>query len=715
MIVKLLKKNLLLMMICLLSGVSLSAQDGGCDCPEEFDPVCVIDAEGNIFPVPNACIAECLELEITDEDCLGDGGGDDFPGTDCDCDEEFDPVCVLTDAESGTICGFPNLCYAECMGYTEDDIVECDEEFACFECIMEGFDPVCVIDSIGEVFSVPNNCYAECLGLEITDEECDDLGGGDDFPSSDCDCEEEEWSGEGICLEIETEGGIEFGWAPSECYAACWYPDVEFVVVECDTVGWPGNDCDCPEEDWSGEGICLEIETEGETEIAWAPSACFATCWYGDTYTIVDCEDDGPGDDCECDESDLEGEGICIEITYADTISGETIVLDGWAPSECYAACWYPDVEFVVVECDTVGWPGNDCDCPEEDWSGEGICLEIETEGETEIAWAPSACFATCWYGDTYTIVDCEDDGPGDDCECDESDLEGEGICIEITYADTISGETIVLDGWAPSECYAACWYPDVEFVVVECDTIIWPGNDCDCPEEDWEGEGICVEVETEYGTESGWVPSECYVGCWYGDLEYTIVDCDYLWEWNDTTSYEIDSCLILLEDGDFLTLQSFLLALAESCDLELPECILDAPIFDTDEEFILYLEENCPDVLGGLFSAEGEEGMSLFDRYSSGGGLISSTDEALYDAVSLNILGNPVTEILRYQIVAEQATLAQVSITDMSGKTVKAQQLQLSAGTTTLELDMQHTSPSLYFLSVQTESGITNLKFFKE
>jgi hypothetical protein len=597
MIVKLLKKNLLLMMICLLSGVSLSAQDGGCDCPEEFDPVCVIDAEGNIFPVPNACIAECLELEITDEDCLGDGGGDDFPGTDCDCDEEFDPVCVLTDAESGTICGFPNLCYAECMGYTEDDIVECDEEFACFECILEGFDPVCVIDSIGEVFSVPNNCYAECLGLEITDEECDDLGGGDDFPSSDCDCEEEEWSGEGICLEIETEGGIEFGWAPSECYAACWYPDVEFVVVECDTVGWPGNDCDCPEEDWSGEGICLEIETEGETEIAWAPSACFATCWYGDTYTIVDCEDHGPGDDCECDESDLEGEGICIEITYADTISGETIVLDGWAPSECYAACWYPDVEFVVVE----------------------------------------------------------------------------------------------------------------------CDTIIWPGNDCDCPEEDWEGEGICVEVETEYGTESGWVPSECYVGCWYGDLEYTIVDCDYLWEWNDTTSYEIDSCLILLEDGDFLTLQSFLLALAESCDLELPECILDAPIFDTDEEFILYLEENCPDVLGGLFSAEGEEGMSLFDRYSSGGGLISSTDEALYDAVSLNILGNPVTEILRYQIVAEQATLAQVSITDMSGKTVKAQQLQLSAGTTTLELDMQHTSPSLYFLSVQTESGITNLKFFKE
>ena len=297
--------------------------------------------------------------------------------------------------------------------------------------------------------------------------------------------------------------------------------------------------------------------------------------------------------------------------------------------------------------------------------------------------------------------------GAQDDCDCPE---EFDPVCV----VDE-DGNIFPL----PNACYAACL--GLEISDEECDDFgggdDFPGADCDCPEEDWDSEGICIEVEAENGIESGWVPSECYVSCWYGDVEYAIVDCDDLWEWEDSTSYEIDTCLLVLIDEDFLTLQSFLLALGESCELELPACILDAPIFDTDDEFIAYLEENCPDVLGGLFSSEGENAPSLFSRYNSGGGgaLISATEEAHYEVLSLNILGNPVSETLTYQIVAKQATPAQVSITDMNGKTINAQQLQLSAGTTTLELDMTNSTPSLYFLSIQTETGITNLKFFKE
>jgi len=79
---------------------------------------------------------------------------------------------------TGAICPFPSLCFAECAGYTEDDVVDCDELefFGCLECLDEDLDPVCVTDSTGNVFPVPNECFADCLGLVIVDDE--DCGTG---------------------------------------------------------------------------------------------------------------------------------------------------------------------------------------------------------------------------------------------------------------------------------------------------------------------------------------------------------------------------------------------------------------------------------------------------------------------------------------------------------------------------------------------------------
>ena len=43
---------------------------------------------------------------------------------DCDCDFTNAPVCVITD--DGSLTSFPNACQAECAGYGEDSLVDCD-------------------------------------------------------------------------------------------------------------------------------------------------------------------------------------------------------------------------------------------------------------------------------------------------------------------------------------------------------------------------------------------------------------------------------------------------------------------------------------------------------------------------------------------------------------------------------------------------------------
>ena len=51
-----------------------------------------------------------------------------FEEEDCICTEEVYPVCVEINGMNGEsfIMQFPNMCYAQCEGFTENDIVECD-------------------------------------------------------------------------------------------------------------------------------------------------------------------------------------------------------------------------------------------------------------------------------------------------------------------------------------------------------------------------------------------------------------------------------------------------------------------------------------------------------------------------------------------------------------------------------------------------------------
>ena len=150
--------------------------------------------ENNTFDtwVPSECYAECwgyTDYVIVDCDSIdnGFGGFDDgfeldslnLVWEDCDCEylETDVPVCVLTDAITGTVCPFPNMCYAECAGYTADDVVDCEEvmTFSCIECMDEDINPVCVQDSSGNIFPVPNQCFADCLGLITVNDGCGEM------------------------------------------------------------------------------------------------------------------------------------------------------------------------------------------------------------------------------------------------------------------------------------------------------------------------------------------------------------------------------------------------------------------------------------------------------------------------------------------------------------------------------------------------------------
>jgi hypothetical protein len=165
---------------------SINIGGGPCDdCIDEpFIPVCVTDSMGYTLTFPNACFAECegfTSADFTVCDSINIGG---WPCDDC-YDEEFIPVCV--EDSLGNIIPFPNACFAECEGYTAADFVQCDSIICdppvlggdCDECLNEPFDPVCVADSTGGTLLFPNACFAECVGFTSADFiQCDSLTGG---------------------------------------------------------------------------------------------------------------------------------------------------------------------------------------------------------------------------------------------------------------------------------------------------------------------------------------------------------------------------------------------------------------------------------------------------------------------------------------------------------------------------------------------------------
>ncbi len=400
------KKTLLL--ICMLFAVgNMFAQDELCsECWElEIDPVCGVDSSGVEYQLPNACFLECLGLEETECDSIV---FEDGPFEDCDCviDPAEEWICILTDEETGLICPFPNLCVAECQGYSEDQIVECENFDWDFEngidtilgCILEcgeeqGDELICVADEDGNQFLVPNVCVAECLGLEIVD------------------CDSSAW---------------DWDWDYTDTIDWDWN----------DTIDWDWNDSIDWDWDWN-DSTDWDWPWDDSTDVQWDDSVW--TC-------ILECETD------------------FSEIFCAEDADGNVVVVF----SECEAECL--GLSIVECDSSIFDWPGdqNPCGCeidPEEEW----ICILTDEETGT-ICPFPNLCFAECEGYTADQIVECQDDPIGGgweididsnmfEClfECDDTDWDPEDVvCVTDGQGNEFS---------VPNECFANC----LDLEIVDC------------------------------------------------------------------------------------------------------------------------------------------------------------------------------------------------------------------------------------------------------
>ncbi|MEM6878509.1 MAG: PKD domain-containing protein [Bacteroidota bacterium] len=90
-----------------------------CECFHYYDPVCVVDSTtGDIIEFENDCFATCAGY-----------GEDQFtscnPLDSCGCgDQPFQPICVLDD--QGNQISFDNPCLARCAGHFDSEFVGCD-------------------------------------------------------------------------------------------------------------------------------------------------------------------------------------------------------------------------------------------------------------------------------------------------------------------------------------------------------------------------------------------------------------------------------------------------------------------------------------------------------------------------------------------------------------------------------------------------------------
>jgi hypothetical protein len=198
-----------------------------CDCPEPTygDLVCAVDEFGNEMIFTSACIAECVGLTVID---CGDGfpGGGDGNGGDpwgCDCPEPTADEWVCAVDDMGYVIPLPSACFAACMGM---ELADCDDNFPgnggnpmdcdCPEPI-EG-ELICVADELGNIFPFPSACLAECLGLEVVESDCIiDFPGDNNGGDFGCDCPEPTID-DVVTITLPDGSMVDF---PSLCIAEC--------------------------------------------------------------------------------------------------------------------------------------------------------------------------------------------------------------------------------------------------------------------------------------------------------------------------------------------------------------------------------------------------------------------------------------------------------------------------------------------------------------
>ena len=222
----------------------------------------------------------------------------------CICTEEYDPVCVeIIDNDSEMVVLFPNLCYAFCEGFTESDLVNCENNTECTIYDLEIITGECNDDN---TYNMTINFQYE----EIGEQEFFDLYARNDeligyfplsslpltiinFPSSG-----EEYDFVKVCINDNPDCCKEIEWLPPNCSGPGFDCETleanigDVCEAEYDFILFPGlvnEDCECELPDQQGEYCDMGLEvldTNGEFNYTFSfaqlPESTTDHAWYID-------------------------------------------------------------------------------------------------------------------------------------------------------------------------------------------------------------------------------------------------------------------------------------------------------------------------------------------------------------------------------------------------------------------------------------------------
>ena len=427
------------------------------------------------------------------------------------------------------------------------------------------------------------------------------------------------------------------------------------------------DDCICPE---IYDPVCAQDSSGNIFEM---PNFCMAECF---GMTLVDdslCVHYNPWEECDCPEV---YEPVCVQDS-----SGYYFEM----PNLCLAECF----GFAVVTdslCEYYN-PWEECDCPDE---YEPVCVQDSLGYYFEM---PNACWAECFGYEIVTDSLCEYYNPWEECDCPD---EYEPVCVQDSLGYYFE---------MPNACWAECF--GYEIVTDSLCEYYNPWEACDCEVED-ETPFICASdsLGNFY-----YVPNECFATC-LGLTVLTEGDCDIL-----VIDPEVDpvliSCLDSLNYNDVTTFQQAILLIHNECGLELPLCILNAPLFDDDESFIHYILENCGNIFGIGEDYSGSNILNLFNVLSNR--VTTNAEENTNKVLSgIQLLNNPAQNDLRFRIKSAKSEEVNLVLTNINGQVVKVESRQILEGEQVYNLDLSAIQPGLYILQCTGYHMNESLKVIK-
>lgn len=378
-------------------------------------------------------------------------------------------------------------------------------------------------------------------------------------------------------------------------------------------------------------------------------------------------------DPCNCVISDSTTY-VCAQDSFGNVFS---------LPNECFVEC----LGFTLsnLPCDSIYNPWQDtCNCTQE---YNPVCVQDTFGNYFEMS---NACYAACYGFNIVTDSTLCDFTPWNDCLCTQEYIP---VCVQDSIGNTFT---------MPNACYALCY----GFTIVdstECDYVDpWAG--CDCPINESEP-FVCAQDSLGHAC---YVPNVCYANCLgltiVSDTLCSVVDIDL----------EIDSltltCLQNIDLPGSGLFQEFLLAISHSCDLELPACIIDAPLFDNDSLFIDYIVNNCDGNFGFNGNNTGSNFMNLYNFANAG--LSKSDETAINKGFDIKVTENPVSNTLRYVISSAKETNVTAKIMNINGQIIHSEYLKLQSGQNDLYTNMDGIKAGIYLINFTGAKINKTIKF---